>query len=306
MGLYASRAYASTWSHVGDVVAMPRSGVHLLARRVHGTARHDLASPHPRIVAEDLSALRDDLRDTRVDGRAPLSSVLVLDPALDEDAVRAAFDGAAVVRPFKTHHLSDLRLPAEQRSSSHHRYYARRSAKDLAFEVLEATALRARRAQVLDDVMTMYAVLVERHGIAPDARLTRASVADLLGLDEAYLVRADLDGRTVGAMLWLLDGDRAYNHLHVMADEGYRRRAAYGLYAAALDHAAGRGATVADIGAGAGANDDPDDGLARFKQGWGTERRTAWLVGTVHDAVGYAEVCGTSGPGGWFPAYRRP
>ena len=155
-------------------------------------------------------ALRDDLLTARIVGRRPLSGVVVLDPAIDEGAVRDAFDEAAVVRPFKTHHLADLRLPAEQRTSSHHRYYARRAAKDLAFEILEGPTLRSHRVELLDAFMAMYAVLVERHAITDAVRLTRKAVSALLCLDGAYLVRAELDGRTVGAMLWLLDGQRVY------------------------------------------------------------------------------------------------
>ena len=65
------------------------------------------------------------------------------------------------------------------------------------------------------------------------------------------------------------------------------------------------GVSEVDLGGGAEGH-DPVDGLARFKRGWSTGTRTAWLGGRVLDRPAYAELCATTAGTPFFPAYRSP
>jgi hypothetical protein len=69
----------------------------------------------------------------------------------------------------------------------------------------------------------------------------------------------------------------------------------------ALEALAARGVRTVDLGGAAGGH-DADTGLARFKRGWATGTRTAWLGGRVLDAAGVARLGGARGT--YFPAYR--
>ena len=57
-----------------------------------------------------------------------------------------------------------------------------------------------------------------------------------------------------------------------------------------------------DLGgtAGTGAG---DEGLARFKRGWASEQRDAYLCGRIIDQVAYARLA-EAHSSEWFPAYR--
>jgi hypothetical protein len=61
-----------------------------------------------------------------------------------------------------------------------------------------------------------------------------------------------------------------------------------------------------DLGAGAGIKKASDDGLSRFKRGWSTGTRTAYLCGQIFDSVKYKTIVATKGISNteYFPAYR--
>ena len=71
----------------------------------------------------------------------------------------------------------------------------------------------------------------------------------------------------------------------------------------ALEHYARLGLEWAHLGAGAGAALSEADGLSRFKAGWASETRTAYLCGRVFDRRRYTDLAGAA-PTTYFPAYR--
>jgi len=122
----------------------------------------------------------------------------------------------------------------------------------------------------------------------------------------AVLLRAVThDGAVAGMQLWYTDRERAWHHLSGYAPVGYRwGGASYALMQAALEHLRRRGVEVAGLGAAAGLNDDPDDGLRCFKAGWSTRTVAAWLCGAVLDPQAYAALAPSGSA--FFPAYRDP
>jgi hypothetical protein len=61
-----------------------------------------------------------------------------------------------------------------------------------------------------------------------------------------------------------------------------------------------------NLGAGAGVEERETDGLTRFKAGWTTHTRTAYLCRHVINEAAYAELCGSrrQTSADFFPAYR--
>jgi hypothetical protein len=113
--------------------------------------------------------------------------------------------------------------------------------------------------------------------------------------------------------LWYVRETIAYYHLGAFSPLGYESCAAFALFDVALHDLAKRGVHWANLGGGAGWQAATDDGLARFKQGWANDRRTAWFCGRVLDAARYAglirpltSVSRTFNASDYFPQYRHP
>jgi hypothetical protein len=119
------------------------------------------------------------------------------------------------------------------------------------------------------------------------------------------LYRAVCDDCTVGIAVWYTVNDVAYYHLGACSPMGYAVGASFAIFGTAIDHFRSRVRWL-NLGAGAGAVGDVSDGLTRFKSGWATGRRTAWLCGRVFDRPRYEELSEAMGVVGstYFPAYR--
>jgi len=150
-------------------------------------------------------------------------------------------------------------------------------------------------------------VLILRHQISGIRAFSRNSFAKQLAAPGLVCFRAVRDQETVGMILWYVQNGIAYYHLGAYTDESYQLRASFALFRKALDHFAESGLKYANLGAGAGLGGATDDGLSRFKRGWSTGVRTAYLCGRIFDRREYdrlvrARAVGTTN---YFPAYRK-
>jgi hypothetical protein len=154
----------------------------------------------------------------------------------------------------------------------------------------------------LDDWIRLYRGLTERHGLTGVRALSREAFRRQLGLPGLVALLGRRGGQIVGMTLWFEDAPNAWYHLAASSAEGYEVSASYALFAAALDHLRDLGVRWVDLG-GAPGNRTKDDGLARFKRGWASEERDAYLCGRVIDRAAYARLAGGHSSE-WFPAYR--
>jgi hypothetical protein len=111
----------------------------------------------------------------------------------------------------------------------------------------------------------------------------------------------------VAINLWYRQLGVAYYHLGASSDAGYRGRASFALFWHAIEHFAASGLAWADLGGSVGLGDNGKDGLSRFKRGWSTGSRVAYLCGVVLSADAYRDVVRSKGigPTSYFPAYRE-
>ena len=298
---YAHPAYAAALAEHGPPVSLPASGGWLLARPIPGDARRDLVGCYPLFACPAWTSLEGDLAALAA---SHVSVTLVADPfgAHDERLLARCFPDLRV--PYKEHFVTDLRRPDAAIVVSHHRRNARR-----ALQAVDVEACAHPPAH-LDAWVALYAELTRRHGIAGPAAFSRASFAAQLAVPGLVALRAVRGDETVGMTLWYEQGDVAYYHLGAYSDAGYEHRAAFALFSAALAHFRGRVGWLA-LGAGAGVTSDGRDGLSRFKRGWATGTRTAWLCGRVLDPAAYGALVAAraddAAPGlraAYFPAYR--
>lgn len=302
MSGYRDPGYAASFAGLGTPRELPRSGGWILVRDIPGTGRRDAMGCYPLFSCRDPRGLAADLEEA---GRNLVAVSLVTDPFGDfggEEGLREVFPDLA--RPYKEHFVVDLAVPFEDRTSDHHRRNARRALQLLEVRTVEAPDDPA----LLDEWHGLYQHLIERHGIRGVAAFSRDSFARQLRVPGMVAFRAFHGGNPVGMTLWYRQGDVAFYHLGAHSPAGYALRASFALFQEALEHFAATGVRQAGLGAGAGARGPGSDGLRRFKEGWSTGTRTAWLCGRIFDREAYrdcAERAGALGFDDYFPLYRR-
>lgn len=291
---YRHPLYARSLAAFGTPLSLPSSGGWLLRRRIPGTALDDAMGCYPLFCCVDWRGLADDLAEL---DPALVSVTLVADPFGDHDEalLRRSFDR---VEPFKQHHVADLALDDAAIVSRHHRYEVRRARRLVDVrECLDPSRL-------LDTWTELYAVLARRHRLTGLRAFGRDAFARQLAVPGLRAFVAEHRGTIVGAHLWYVQGPVAYSHLQATNEQGYALGAAYALYAAAIAQLRGTVRWL-DLGAGAGAPAAAMDGLQRFKAGWATGSRTAYLCGRIGNAARYAALSRRAAADEpYFPAYR--
>lgn len=294
MSAYRTLEYARTCAHLGSARTLARSGVHVLVRPIEVPfAGADACAPYPLLQTDrwfDLAADLEDQGDL-------LSFVGVVDPlsAPLRGTLESVFPDHLV--PFKQHQVAELapHAPLAQVSPDHRRKI-RSAARQVSAEVVASPVEHAA------EWVRLYRTLQSRHGFTGAPDFGAEALAAQLALPGLLMVRAIKHGVTVSMSLWFIDGEQAHYHLGASDAGGYAAHASYATFALALETLAARGVRTVDLGGAAGGHDG-DTGLARFKRGWATGTRTAWLGGRVLDAAGVERLGGARGA--YFPAYRQ-
>lgn len=296
---YEHPAYARALASFGRVHTLARCGGAILERDVPGAKARDAMGCYPLFACRDWSQLQNDLEELK--GELVCLS-LVADPFgdYDEGSLRRSFPD--VCAPFKDHFVADLRRAPSEFVEAHHRRNARRALAQMSVEVApDPSAL-------LDEWCSLYATLIERHGIRGMTAFSRESFAAQLKVPGLTALRAVRDGETLGMTLWYESRGVGYYHLGAYSLEGYELRASFALFWHAFEHFADAGLGWLNFGAGAGLSGAQDDGLSRFKRGWANGTRTAYFCGRVFDRRRYEELVserGVSPASRYFPAYRE-
>jgi len=294
---YAHDAYADSLSEFGSPLRLSRSGGWLLKREIPETNAHDAMGCYPLFACQNWGGLREDIDS--LDEEVVAISV-VTDPLgkYSEPYLRECFRDLMV--PFKQHFVADLKVPLASIPSKHHRYYAQRALTGVSVETCP------HPERFLDDWSTLYDFLVARHHLTGIKAFSRKAFAVQLNVPGIVMFRATAEGETVGAHLWFTQGNVAHSHLAAVNDRGYELMASYALYQFALEAFAGKVRWL-NFGAGAGLNSDGQDGLTRFKRGWATETRTAYLCGQIVNRKRYEDltVAKRLQQSDYFPAYRQ-
>lgn len=291
---YGSEAYAKSLGHVGTPLAAPEWGCQVLVRETLAGARQDAMGTYPLTPLAADADLVGGLQRLRDDGL--VSVVLVADDRLRPElaALEGAFD---FVRRFKSHFVYDRALgpPAYDK---HHRYEIRRAgARVEAREIALADHLPAWEA--------LYGELTARRGLGGLHAFPQAHHEALARLPGVRTFGAFVDGALASAHVFVTAQGYAMSHLAASSPQGYRTGAAYALNGLAIE--ALGDCDLINFGGGAGAEDDPADGLVRFKKGFSNRITASWLCGAVLDAEAYAALSADRAGDGFFPAYRgRP
>lgn len=282
---YLHRDYALSLAEYGRPRLLPRSKGWILERDVPGTPHKDAMGVYPLFCCQDWSGLEADVEELR----ELVSLVVVVDPLSGNSLSHLAFFD--IVVSFKHHYIVDL---SDVNVSKHHRRSVRKARKLVRVERVE------RPGEWLDDWVCLYQNLIERHSIEGIARFSRAAFGIQLGVPGLVAFRAIKDGETVGMLLWYEQGDRAYYHLGAFSEEGYKTRASFALFQESIEYFTGR-VDWLNLGAGAGIGSG-EGGLSRFKGGWTSVLKPAYLCGKILDIDIYHRLAVAGND--FFPAYR--
>jgi hypothetical protein len=288
---YASAAYAQSLAHAGEAFAVPEWGGHVLVRPTPDGAGRDAMGPYPLTALPADADLTGGLE--RLAKAGLVSVVLVLDDRLRpaREALETAF---GFVRPFKPHYLHGRGL-GPVAYGKHHRYELKRA-------LARVEAREIVLAEHLAEWQALYGELAQRHGLAGLHAFPAAHHQALAKLPGLRAFGAFLEGRLVAAHIFVTHQGYAISHLAASAPEGYATGAAYAVNDLAIERLAD--CDVINFGGGAGAGEDPGDGLVRFKRGFSNGTAQAWLCGKVLDPAAYERLSQGFAEGGFFPAYR--
>lgn len=292
---YLSPLYSCSLAEFGDPLYLPASQSTILKRSIPRTPFYDAMGCYPLLCCQKWSALPQDL--------AQLSSELVSLTAVTDPLgaytladLEQSFNTRII--PFKRHWLVQGGRPPDSVASSHHRYYTRKALSAVEVE------MTLQPQQYLDEWCQLYQNLCSRHSITGIQAFSATAFAQQLTIPGTILFVARVKTQIVAAHIWYQQGACVYSHLAAASELGYQLMAAYALYWHALDYFAEQADWI-HLGAGAGLAEDPKDGLTRFKKGWATESRTAYLCGHIFDPERYQTLSSKSQTG-YFPAYRQP
>jgi hypothetical protein len=253
---------------------------------------------YPLFSCRDWSKLGGDLAAL---DKGIVSLAAVLDPfgGYTEADLKSWFPD--LVLAFKQHFIVDLAQRPLANLPESHRRYVKKAAKEVRVEPVE------NPVGLLDDWVSLYATLIERHEIKGIARFSRSSFEQQLRLPGMFAFRAVHEDRTVGMLLWAVQGEAGFYHLGAYSDAGYQVRASYALFPAAIEFFGARKLRWLNLGAGAGSSGDGTDGLSQFKRGWSTGTRQAFFCGRILDRGAYENILREKNipPTRYFPAYRQ-
>jgi hypothetical protein len=296
---YAAKEYARSFANFGEPLELRRSGGWLLARALPDESGRDAMGCYPLFCCMDWERLRDDLQDLPAE---IVAVSLVADPAADVALAALQESFPDVCYHYKDHYFADLSQPLESFVASHHQRNARQAAKSLRVERLE------NPANHLTTWNEHYGQLIERHDIRGQATFSPAAFQQQFTVPGLRAYAAFAHDEIVGMVLWMVNETTAYYHLAAYSDAGYELKASFAIFWHSLEAFAAEGIGYAGLGGGAGTF-AASEGLSRFKQGWSSETRPAYLCGRILDRARYAELTARSGNrdgSAYFPAYRAP
>jgi hypothetical protein len=293
---YLHLAYADSLSEFGPARALPSSRAWILSRAIPGCSVNDGMGCYPIFCCQNWSGLPSDLAD--LNDLVCLS--LVTDPFGDYDSALLRQCFPDLVLPFKRHFVVDLNSKPDEFVSAHHRRNAKKALRAV-------TVIHCEEPDRYDrEWIELYSQLIQRHTIRGIPAFSESALRRQLRVPGLQMFRAELDGEAVGMILWMVQNGIAYYHLGAYSKAGYRVRASFALFWIALEFFADTSTRWLSLGAAAGLR-DVDDGLTRFKRGWSTGTRPAYLCGRILDRAAYARLLRKKAvaPHHYFPAYRE-
>ena len=297
MNGYSHRLFLRSLAAFGTPRKLPRCGGWILEREIPESPYRDAMGIWPQFFCEDWTQLHADLADI---GKELICLTVVTDPFGKYTLTQLEMCFPDLVIPFKDSFVIDLTKPINVNVSKHHRYYARKALKKIQVEVCQEPL------QFLDEWILLHHVLIERHHLPKIRAFSPDAFESLLSIPCLIMLRAVYESKTVGAQLYLRQGDVVHCHLGAASEIGYQLGAMYAMDWFSIKYFSDQ-APWLNLGGGVGISGDQMDGLSRYKHGWTNNTRTMYLCGRIFDNEKYTEILNEKhlSPTTYFPAYRQ-
>lgn len=294
-GGYGSPSYVAGLSEFGTPLHLPQCNGWLLERSIPDTKWKDAMGAYPFFCCDDWRRLGDDLDKLR---SRLISVVLVPEPFghFELDLLKSSFDRVA---GYKEHYVADLDNPIEQIVKRSHKATVRRARNKVDVNICP------HPWEYLDQWSELFANLARRHNIEGIRAFSKEAFAQHLRIPDLVMFEARAGNTTVGLDLWYVQGDVAYGHLVGFSDRGYQLRASYATKWEVLNYFRGKVRWL-DLGGVPDSHKGANQGLAHFKEGWATGRKTVYLCTRIFQHQKYEELCTATRThnSDYFPAYR--
>ena len=294
---YQSAIYSESFSDIGTPLRLNRSKGFIIKRQINYSAFYDAMGCYPLFLCSNWENLKDDIDN--LEGKL-ISLALVTDPFgnYDENLLRNCFHD--VVFPYKQHFVIDLEKSVESYLSKNHQRNIQKAQEMIDVEICY------HPLDFLDDWLTLYAALIERHKITNFTKFSREAFTRQLSVPGITLLRGVHQDQTVSMLIWYTLENRSYYHLGASSPLGYELKASFALFWSAIEHFTGKVKWL-NLGAGAGFQRETNNGLTRFKQGWSSETKTAYFCGRILDRENYIKLIERyhKSDTSYFPAYRE-
>lgn len=287
---YATEAYARSFEGIAEPYRLPITGTWILRRSIPGTPYHDAIGCYPVAVWPRGTNLTADFPGLVKLGFVSLALVADAFFGPEPKTLAQQFD---LARPFKSHFIHDYAHAFEY--GRHHRYEVKRARAACR---VAPVALSDRLAEWIE----LYKQLCLRHRVIGLQRFSPQYFERLSATPQLHALAAWHADELAGMHLFIEHEGIVYSHLAAFSPTGYSVRAGYALNDYAIHHF--RTARILDFGAGAGAVDDPKDGLAVFKRGFANRSELFYLCGKILDARLYENLAAPKPRRDYFPAYR--
>jgi len=296
---YIHPDYANSLDEFGRPCHLPRCGGWLLSRTIPESTLSDAMGCYPLFLCKNWSGLKEDLNE-RADDWVSVS--LVTDPfgGFNPSELSDCFPDVTI--PFKKHYVLDLSQPFENTISKHHLRYALKALKVLNVERCTSPEI------FLSDWIELYSVLTNRFDLIGIHAFSEMVFARQLKIPGMEMFRAVYQEKTVSILLWYVQDSVVYYHLGASSLQGYEFRASFALFYTALEYFSQQPLLHwVNLGASAGLTGDEYDGLSRFKKGWSSGTRIAYLCGRIFNRKEYDRICRSqqNHEPDYFPAYRK-
>ncbi len=296
-GGYMHASYAASFVGSGQPRELPGCHGWVILQPIAGFSCQDARGCYPLFACQDWSQLPEDLED--LNGEI-ISLAMVADPFGNYDQALLKRCFPEVLHAYKEHYVIDLERWQLATLPSNHQRNVKKALKRMEVEECEHPPAWS------EDWTELYANLIRRHAIHGTAAFSREALTRQLQVPGIVMFRAAHGPTTVGMVIWYVQGQVGYYHLGAYSDLGYELQASFALFFHSIDYFSHR-LSYLNLGAGAGVYSSRAGGLERFKRGWATGTRTAYLCGRIYDRPRYDEVATARGVSGddFFPIYRK-
>jgi len=293
---YLHRTYAESFKEFGTLVELKNAGAYIIKRKIGQGNWYDAMGCYPLFTCMSWEKLGDDLNALN---RSLVSFAMVADPLGDYSPKQLQKIFPDVCFAFKKHYIVDLQAFREKNLPQNHKRNSRKALNALTIHRLKEPEHH------FGDWVKMYKNLVQRHRIRGIADFTEQAFHTQFSVPGLIAYGAFDKGALVGMALFYEMGERVYYHLAAYRDQGYRKSASFGILLKAILDFRQQGYKWLNLGGGAGLQEQPNDGLIRFKRGWANTMKTAWFCGKILDREAYATLTHDSRKNNFFPAYRQ-